>query len=37
MFGVIGSAVTWESEVCLNPDSGNLFPLESGVGRGVGG
>lgn len=36
MFGVIGSAVTWESEVCLNPDSGSLFPLAWGVGRGVG-
>ena len=35
MLGVTGRAVTWESEVCLNPDSGSLFPLEWGVGRGV--
>ena len=35
MLGVTGRAVAWESEVCLNPDSGSLFPLEWGVGRGV--
>ena len=35
MFGVTGRALTWESEVCLNPDSGSLFPLEWGVWRGV--
>lgn len=34
MFGITGRALTWESEVCLNPDSGSLFPLEWGVWRG---